>query len=127
MIYENDFSLGKSQIPINGLVWMGDKELMLHRLKSKIEEGFTCIKLKIGGINFEDELDLLGFIRKNYSTNDIKIRLDANGAFAAKDALRSAKTPRSKVGQGVVLADSELKSPEQELWHRVLHADTKVS
>lgn len=68
-------------IPINGLVWMGTKESMLAQVAEKIEQGFTCIKLKIGAINFEDELAVLKEIRAKYTPEQISIRVDANGAF----------------------------------------------
>jgi len=77
----------KSRIPINGLVWMNEKEAMLSEALAKMEEGYSCIKLKIGGINFEDELDILKEIRNQYSSSKVEIRLDANGAFSIDDAL----------------------------------------
>jgi len=82
MIFDNEFIKGKS-VPINGLVWMGGLDFMLQQVSIKIEEGFTCIKLKIGGLNFEKELDILQFVRRKYFRDQISIRLDANGAFKA--------------------------------------------
>lgn len=78
--FENTFSKSQTSIPINGLVWMGTKEFMHRQIVSKIEAGFDCIKLKIGAINIEEELDLLEFIRSEFQ-NDIELRVDANGAF----------------------------------------------
>ncbi len=74
-------------VPINGLIWMGDKATMASRIKDKLDEGFKVLKLKIGGINFDDELDLLRYIRKNFSCSDLEIRLDANGSFTPSNAL----------------------------------------
>ena len=71
----------EEQIPINGLVWMNSKEHMLGQVKTKIEEGFTCIKMKIGAINLDDELDILAFIREKYPKEKLILRVDANGAF----------------------------------------------
>ena len=88
ILFDNKFSQSQMMIPINGLVWMGNKVLMLERLKSKINDGFHCIKIKIGGIQFEEELDLLKYIREQYSSQEITIRLDANGAFKPTDALK---------------------------------------
>ena len=85
-LFDNDFTLSKMEIPINGLVWMGEKDLMFQRLKSKIDDGFHCIKIKIGGIRFDEELALLSYIRKHFSSQEIVIRLDANGAFHHKEA-----------------------------------------
>lgn len=87
IILENSFSAGRQEIPINGLVWMGGKRLMLDRIKKKIEAGFDCIKIKIGAINLEEELELLKFIRSTYTADDIVIRLDANGAFSESEVL----------------------------------------
>lgn len=80
LIFDNGFVKG-NPLPINGLVWMGGLDFMLQQVSIKIEEGFTCIKLKIGGINFEKELDILQFVRRKYFRDQITIRLDANGAF----------------------------------------------
>lgn len=86
-IFATDWSDGNSEIAINGLVWMGNKDEMYLRIKEKLSVGFRCIKLKIGGINFDRELDLLKYIRSKFSANDLEIRLDANGAFAPDNAL----------------------------------------
>jgi L-alanine-DL-glutamate epimerase-like enolase superfamily enzyme len=66
---------------------MGNQSEMLNRIIEKIEAGFSCIKLKIGGIDFNKEIKLLRFIRGNFSADDLQIRLDANGAFAPENAL----------------------------------------
>jgi len=85
-LFPSDFSQGKDSININGLVWMGDHEFMKQQIDEKLAQGFTCIKLKIGAIDFEKEIDLLQFIRSQYSANQIEIRVDANGGFSAEDA-----------------------------------------
>lgn len=77
---------GKTGIPINGLVWMGDKATMAERIKAMLEVGFKLLKIKIGGINFEEELELLSLIRKHYSRDILELRLDANGAFSPEEA-----------------------------------------
>ncbi len=86
LIYENSFIAGKP-IPINGLVWMGDLDFMMHQINQKIAQGFNCIKLKVGGLDFDRECDILQYIRKRYFKNDIIIRLDANGAFKIDEVL----------------------------------------
>ena len=85
IFFPSKFTDGKTGIKINGLIWMGDFETMKNRIKGKLAQGFDCLKLKIGGINFEDELKLLEFIRNQNS--EIELRLDANGAFKAAEAL----------------------------------------
>ena len=79
VIFPSDWQNGKSGIKINGLIWMGDRTTMLHRIKEKIDRGFRILKLKIGGIDFEEELSILKLIRDTYPTDDLEIRLAATG------------------------------------------------
>lgn len=83
-IFPTEWSEAKSSITINGLVWMGDMNTMAERIKEKVDAGFHCVKLKIGGINFDDELRLLELVRK--VSPGVEIRLDANGAFSPENA-----------------------------------------
>ncbi len=84
IIYNNTFSNGNLPIYINGLIWMGNKDTMLQQVKSKINQGFRCLKLKIGAINFEEEVSIIKNIRNQFNANDLELRLDANGAFNFK-------------------------------------------
>lgn len=86
-LFDTPFSRGEEGITINGLVWMGSYDEMLSRMEAKIEQGFRCIKLKIGAIDFDSELDLLRRIRERFSHREMTIRLDANGAFRFDEAL----------------------------------------
>ena len=90
-IFDNSFSKSQKKIDINGLIWMGDKEFMLQQVKDKIEKGFSCIKMKIGAIDFNKELEILEYIRNHYSSNQIELRVDANGAFDPEDASTKLK------------------------------------
>ena len=85
-LFDSKFSNGSSGIPINGLIWMGTKSEMHQRITEKIASGFSCLKLKIGAIDFNDELSLLQYVRSEFSQKDIEIRVDANGAFTAENA-----------------------------------------
>ena len=85
-LFDNPFSRGEEGITINGLVWMGSKYEMISRVKEKLESGYQCIKLKIGAIDFEDELDILKLIRREFSSEKIEIRVDANGGFSNFEA-----------------------------------------
>lgn len=87
VIFNNGFSRGERHIRINGLIWMGKKEFMLQQVKEKLEEGYSCIKMKIGAIKFEEELSIIKFIRDKYGPEDMIIRVDANGAFGKEDAM----------------------------------------
>ena len=86
-LFDTAFSRGEEGIPINGLVWMGNYDEMLQRMEEKLEKGFRCVKLKIGAIDFEQELDLIKRIRDRFSFHEVELRLDANGAFRYEEAL----------------------------------------
>jgi o-succinylbenzoate synthase len=90
-IYPSEFSNGNEHIPINGLVWMGSEAFMKQQISDKLNQGFRCIKLKIGAIDFNTELNLLKSIRKEYAASDIELRVDANGAFNSSEALEKLK------------------------------------
>ena len=87
LLFDTAFSRGEVGIPINGLVWMGSYEEMLKRMEEKLEKGFRCVKLKIGAIDFDQELDLIKRIRERFSHHEVELRLDANGAFKYEEAL----------------------------------------
>ena len=89
--WHTPFSKGKEGIPINGLIWMGNFDEMYQRIEEKMQQGFRCIKLKIGAIDFEKELELLAHIRKHFTSEQIELRVDANGAFSPTDALEKLK------------------------------------
>ena len=86
-LFPSDFTKDHDSIPINGLVWMGNEDFMRTQIQEKIASGFNCIKLKIGAIDFQTELDILKSIRQEFSVSDIELRVDANGAFSPEDAL----------------------------------------
>lgn len=86
ILFDSSFTQGVKSIPINGLLWMGSKEYMLEQLSEKLVQGFSCIKMKIGAIKFEDEISILKEIRKQFDSTRIEIRVDANGAFSAESA-----------------------------------------
>lgn len=90
-LFSSEFTRGTDSIPINGLIWMGSEDFMKQQIKEKIENGFKCIKLKIGAIDFGTELNLLHSIRKDFTSKDIELRVDANGAFSAVEALEKLK------------------------------------
>lgn len=86
ILFNSAFSRGEAGISINGLVWMGSLDEMKDRVVKKIEDGFKVIKLKVGAIDFEQELQLLRFIRNTFPGENLEIRLDANGAFRPDNA-----------------------------------------
>ena len=104
-LFPSKFTDYKEGIPINGLIWMGEASFMKAQIQNKLKAGFTTLKMKIGAIDFETELALLKGIRKEFSTSEITLRVDANGAFQVKDALEKLKT----------LSDLEIHSIEQPI------------
>lgn len=105
VLFPSGFTSGTAPIPINGLIWMGEEAFMKAQLEEKLEQGFSCIKLKIGAIDFEKELALLQFIRSQYTAEEIELRVDANGGFQADQALK-------KLGR---LSELNLHSIEQPI------------
>lgn len=105
VLFPSKFTTGNASIPINGLIWMGDETFMKSQIRTKLDTGFNCIKIKIGAINFETELALIQSIRKEFDTKTIEIRVDANGAFSPSEALEKLKR----------LSDLDLHSIEQPI------------
>lgn len=105
ILFPSDFTKGTDSIKINGLIWMGSEAFMRQQIKEKIEAGFTCIKMKIGAINFDTEVAIIKSIRKEFSPQDIELRVDANGAFTPSEALEKLH----------ILSDLNLHSIEQPI------------
>ncbi len=116
VLHPSAFTQGKDAIAINGLIWMGDAAFMKSQIKEKLAAGFSCIKMKIGAIDFETESKLLKSIRKEYTVNDIELRVDANGAFTPDNALEKLKR----------LSAFELHSIEQPIKQGQLEAMAKL-
>ncbi len=104
-LFVSNFTESNKAIAINGLIWMGDREYMKGQIKEKIAQGFRCLKMKIGAIDFATEIQLLASIRKEFSVNDIELRVDANGAFKPSEALEKLK----------ILSNYDLHSIEQPI------------
>jgi o-succinylbenzoate synthase len=85
-VFDTSYTQGRSSIPINGLVWMDTPENMFKAAVQKIDEGFRCIKFKVGAQDFDAECRMLELLRKHYSAFKLEIRLDANGAFRSDEA-----------------------------------------
>ena len=103
IMHPSGFTDGSKNLPINGLIWMGDSDSMKRAIDVKLTQGYRCLKLKIGSLEFEEELRILRQIRKSFSPDDLELRLDANGAFSSQDA-------KVKLQQ---LAEFQLHSLEQ--------------
>lgn len=81
LLFPSEFTNGKKPISINGLVWMGESLFLKQQIEEKLAEGFRCLKLKIGAIDFDKELQLLWYIRQYFTPEQVEIRVDANGAL----------------------------------------------
>lgn len=104
-LFPSEFTKSNKSIAINGLVWMGDKQFMKNQIQEKLKTGFSCIKMKIGAIDFETEIELLKSIRKEFSSKEIELRVDANGAFKPEKALNKLE----------VLSELDIHSIEQPI------------
>jgi len=104
-LYANSFSQGQAGLPINGLVWMGDAAFMRTQIKQKLADGYACLKVKIGSLDFATELALLAEIRAEADASRLMLRVDANGAF----------TPAEAPAKLAALAAFELHSIEQPI------------
>ena len=84
-LFPSSFTAGEQQLAINGLIWMGEPEFMRAQIDEKIRAGFNCIKVKIGALDFDVEMQLLEGLR-DIGGKELEIRVDANGAFSAEEA-----------------------------------------
>ena len=120
-LFPSKFTQSKEAININGLIWMGSETFMKQQIEEKLKAGFSTIKMKIGAIDFETELGLLKSIRNHFSSKEIELRVDANGAFKPNEALEKLKRLSEfeihsieqpiKQGQLSVMADLCLRTP----------------
>ena len=104
-LFPSAFTRGEQGIPINGLIWMGTPEFMKLQIRTKLDAGFRCIKMKIGALDFETELELLKSIRSEFSPEEITLRVDANCAYSFQAALENLKR----------LSDLQVHSIEQPI------------
>lgn len=112
ILFDSDFTAKKTNIKINGLVWMGDFEDMNLQINDKINQGFDCIKIKIGAIQWDKEIELLQQIRSVYSKDKLEIRVDANGAFEFDEAKEKLKTLSSL---GIHSIEQPIKAGQEKL------------
>ncbi|NBC82475.1 MAG: o-succinylbenzoate synthase [Bacteroidetes bacterium] len=91
VLFPSSFTRGDKGIPINGLIWMGDFSFMTRQVTDKLNNGFRCLKMKVGAIDFEEELNILRKLRHQFPAGELELRLDANGAFSVTNALEKLK------------------------------------
>ena len=88
--WDTPFSRGMEGIPIHCLIWMADTDTMLRNMQKGMEQGFTCLKMKVGALPFEQETSILREARATFPAAEI--RVDANGAFDPKSAPEKLET-----------------------------------
>ncbi len=110
--FPSTFTAGEEYIVINGLIWMGKFDEMIERIETKRKEGFHCIKLKIGAIDWKKEIEMIEYVRNHFSEEDLMIRVDANGGFSMDNALprlaRLASLGVHSIEQPIPAGDNEL-------------------
>lgn len=86
LLYPSAFTAGEAGIATNGLIWMGSKTFMISQIREKMKLGCKVLKVKVGALDFPEELELLNWIRSEFGSQDLEIRLDANGAWTPDEA-----------------------------------------
>jgi o-succinylbenzoate synthase len=105
ILFPSSFTEGRSFVRINGLIWMGPVDYLLKQVEEKLDQGFGCLKFKIGSLHGEQDLELIQSVRNRFSARELELRVDANGAFSFHSALEIMKK----------LADLEVHSIEQPI------------
>lgn len=88
LLFPSPFTAGTEGIPINGLIWMGDPSFMKQQIREKLEQGFRVLKMKVGALETQHELQVLSWIRSQFGNRHLEIRLDANAAWPPEEALQ---------------------------------------
>lgn len=106
--FPGSFESCEQAIAINGLIWMADPEALLEQARGLLGRGFTTLKMKVGSMPFDAELDWLKALREEAGP-EVVLRTDANGAFSKPE---KGWTPMRKLE---ALAELGFHSIEQPL------------
>ncbi|MBR5329871.1 MAG: o-succinylbenzoate synthase [Akkermansia sp.] len=121
--WNTPFTRGEEGIPIHHLIWMDSTEAMLAAMQDGIERGFSCLKMKIGALPFEQELQLLREAHAAFP--QAEIRVDANGAFTPHEALQKLEALATA---GVSLIEQPIRPGQwQELAQLCLHSPLPIA
>lgn len=104
-LFSSDFTEGRAGIPTNGLIWMGPGDFMMEQIFEKVAAGFSVLKMKVGALDFEEEVEVLKRIRADFKSPELEIRLDANGAWSPDEARKKLE----------ILASFKIHSIEQPI------------
>lgn len=119
-LFPGSFTEGKQRIPINGLVWMGDRDFMQRQIDDKLKAGFSTIKMKVGAIDFEKEYQLLENLREQYTTEDLTLRVDANGAFTETDVVEKLT---ALAALGIHSVEQPIQPGQRDLMFDLCHSE----
>lgn len=119
-LFPGPFTEGKQRIPINGLVWMGDRDFMQRQIDEKLKADFNTIKMKVGAIDFDTEYQLLENLREQYATEDLTLRVDANGAFTETDVVEKLT---ALAALGIHSIEQPIQPGQRDLMFDLCHAE----
>lgn len=85
LYFPSHFTNHTDSIKINGLIWSGKLDFIKQQIQEKINQGYKCLKFKIG-YRWYDEIKILQNIRNIFTEKELELRVDANGAFSFEEA-----------------------------------------
>jgi o-succinylbenzoate synthase len=80
------FSKDSEPVNSNAAIGLGSQEEIITEVEGDLKSGFNTFKLKVGQ-DFEKEYQILQQVRNRFP--DIKIRIDANGAWDVEQAIKN--------------------------------------
>lgn len=111
----------RSEIQVIKMVSVGAPEAMAHEAK-ELADGGLALKLKVSG-NIQKDLPRVAAVRKAVG-DDVFIKIDANEAYNAKDAIRLAK---GLADLGVEVFEQPVPRDQFDaLWEVKQHAPIKI-
>lgn len=115
-VYRSGWLTNGQRIPINGLLWMGDRDHLMRQIYAKLDEGYPCLKMKVAALDWHTELSVLRYIRSKVSSDDLELRVDANGGFRADEATARLKDLSSL---GVHSIEQPIAQGQREALHEL--------
>lgn len=72
-------------VPVNATVGSADVDETVQRVRSAVDRGFDCLKLKAGGRSVTEDVSRVRAVRTEVG-DDVAIRVDANGSWCRDEA-----------------------------------------
>jgi o-succinylbenzoate synthase len=82
-----DDSRRVDRVPVNATVGDADRESTVERARTAVEEGFDCLKLKVGVRSLDEDVARVRAVREAVG-DEVTLRLDANGSYDRETAER---------------------------------------